>query len=715
MITSLKLRNFKKHSELDATFTGGLNLITGPNWAGKTTLLHGIMFALGGSAQVPGAPQRRGTNTGMEVEMGFLVDGVPHRVERKKTSANLYRGTELLASGTAPVNTAVESLLGMPMRRFRQLRYAEQKETHALLTLGATELHKILDEITKAEDVTRAIDRLKEVITAETARVEAIPEEDCAADAQRLEELEDQADLAGGELEKARLHLIGEEEEERRLSSYLSRARQRAEQWRTLERKRAALTAEISTLSSEESRRAIDLQALGEPPLEVWLAQQEAELEKLEREEKAYDKAMASAQHVRAEVTRLKALLAQREAEAVPLEEALQRAQQAYDGTQHEELLTRHEAALKERARLEEALTSAKVAVRDSACATCKRPFKKGDQAKLETELQYAQTQFTAAQQVAEEISEQLKEFSRAASAMVRAKGALDSVTSRAAETAKELARVEESAPAPIPERDFSDTPRLRRELTEARVKLKECSRAASSLARLRTDLAEAQGRLAEADGAVEQLEHDPAALAQSEEDHKAVQMAVSTLKAEIAKLTADFAALRASADALRQSIAAATARQAVRSKALARSTAAKTLQKFLRDSRDRYAGQVWSCFMAAASDFVSTCTDGKIDEIRRTEDGKFTYLEDGQEMQVKEASGAQAAIMGLSVQLALAESAGCPLDTLLIDEPTADMSPENSMATSAMLASLGKQIITISHSPYDSSVCSNQIVLGGE
>ena len=56
-----------------------------------------------------------------------------------------------------------------------------------------------------------------------------------------------------------------------------------------------------------------------------------------------------------------------------------------------------------------------------------------------------------------------------------------------------------------------------------------------------------------------------------------------------------------------------------------------------------------------------------------------------------------------------------CPIDVLLIDEPTADMSPENSMATSAMLASLGKQIITISHSPYDSSVCSNQIVLGGE
>ena len=185
MITNLCLRNFKKHEALDVQFTDGLNLITGPNWAGKTTVLHGIMFALGGASQVPGAPARRGTNTGFLVSMDFFVGQQLHTVERKKTSANLYCGKELIASGTSPVNTKIEELLGMPMRRFRQLRYAEQKETHALLTLGATELHKILDEITKAEDVTRAIDRLREVITAENARVETIPEED--SDAMRVE------------------------------------------------------------------------------------------------------------------------------------------------------------------------------------------------------------------------------------------------------------------------------------------------------------------------------------------------------------------------------------------------------------------------------------------------------------------------------------------------------------------------------------------------
>lgn len=715
MITNLCLRNFKKHEALDVQFTDGLNLITGPNWAGKTTVLHGIMFALGGASQVPGAPARRGTNTGFLVSMDFFVGQQLHTVERKKTSANLYCGKELIASGTSPVNAKIEELLGMPMRRFRQLRYAEQKETHALLTLGATELHKILDEITKAEDVTRAIDRLREVISAETARVEMIPEEDPSLIRVEADDAERWVADASAALARHGADLAEAEAEQGQLSSFLSRARQRRDQFHALERKRAALAAEISTLSSEESRRAIDLQALGEPPLEVWIAQQEAELDKLEREEKAYEKAMASAQHVRAEISRLRTLVSQRTAEVGPLEQALEDAQAAYDAAQHAELKARHETAVRESVRLDEALKGAKEAVKNSTCATCKRPFKKAEIAGLETALQYAQTQATAAKQVVDELSATLTGLSRAESAVAKAKAALDSVTTRVTETNRELARVEAGAPAPIAERDFSDTPRLRRELTEARGQIKEYARAASSLARLRTDLAEAQGRLQEAEAASEQLEYDPQALGDADAREKVLREKIASLRVDVAEAQGTVEVFTLRARSLREVLASTEARQALRAKALARGTAAKTLQKFLRDSRDRYAGQVWACFMAAASDFVSTCTDGQIDEIRRTEDGKFTYLEDGHEMQVKEASGAQAAIMGLSVQMALAESAGCPIDVLLIDEPTADMSPENSMATSAMLASLGKQIITISHSPYDSSVCSNQIVLGGE
>ena len=186
----------------------------------------------------------------------------------------------------------------------------------------------------------------------------------------------------------------------------------------------------------------------------MWIAQQEAELDKLEREEKAYEKAMASAQHVRAEISRLRTLVSQRTAEVGPLETALEDAQAAYDAAQHAELKARHETAVRESVRLDEALKGAKEAVKNSTCATCKRPFKKAEIAGLETALQDAQTQATAAKQVVEEISATLTGLSRAESAVAKAKAALDSVTTRVTETNRELARVEAGAPAPIAERD---------------------------------------------------------------------------------------------------------------------------------------------------------------------------------------------------------------------------------------------------------------------
>ena len=67
---------------------------------------------------------------------------------------------------------------------------------------------------------------------------------------------------------------------------------------------------------------------------------------------------------------------------------------------------------------------------------------------------------------------------------------------------------------------------------------------------------------------------------------------------------------------------------------------------------------------------------------------------------------------MGLAVQFALATSAPCPLDIIIVDEPTADMDPERSLATTMMLSTAGRQVIMISHSQMDNSICENTIAL---
>jgi DNA repair exonuclease SbcCD ATPase subunit len=67
MIHSLKLRNFKKHSALDIEFTTGLNGIFGPNYTGKTTILYGILYALGGASHVPGTNIQNRSRSGDDI------------------------------------------------------------------------------------------------------------------------------------------------------------------------------------------------------------------------------------------------------------------------------------------------------------------------------------------------------------------------------------------------------------------------------------------------------------------------------------------------------------------------------------------------------------------------------------------------------------------------------------------------------------------------
>ena len=147
--------------------------------------------------------------------------------------------------------------------------------------------------------------------------------------------------------------------------------------------------------------------------------------------------------------------------------------------------------------------------------------------------------------------------------------------------------------------------------------------------------------------------------------------------------------------------------------KLFVRAQSIKALQKFLKDSKDEYMREVWNVLMADASQLVLAASSGSIEGLERTEDGQFSYTEDSSSYNVSEASGAQAAIMGLAVQTALARALPPVLDILLVDEPTADMDDEHSMTFSLLLPSRAAQVICVSHSRMDSSTCNNVIDLG--
>ena len=146
MLTKLTLENFKKHMGLVVDLTNGLNLITGKNYTGKSTLLQAIRYSFEGATAIPGG---KATSTlhgekNHKVELCFQVNDHDYVVTRTLTKATLTRDGEVIAKSASAVTTHLAELLGMSGQRFGQLRYAQQKKTDALLTLGATELHKIV-------------------------------------------------------------------------------------------------------------------------------------------------------------------------------------------------------------------------------------------------------------------------------------------------------------------------------------------------------------------------------------------------------------------------------------------------------------------------------------------------------------------------------------------------------------------------------------------
>lgn len=724
MIKSLTLDNFKKHEHLEVEFTDGLNLITGPNYSGKTTILYGILYALGGAAQVPGTNlQTMGTNAGSSVEMEFEIDGACYVVSRKKTGAFLYSlasGQRVqIASGTTPVNEAISRLIGMPLRYFKTLKYAEQKKAHALLSSGASELHAILEELTGVGHVNGALVRLKDIVVGSEGALEAVPEGPPPADLQEdLERLRDE--FAEAQTSEALAKSTAKSVEERYRAAQevllsMDKRKQQHDRYAAWEQEKKALLS--ATLA--------DLDRLG-PPVE------DAELDALRVSASRLD-AEAEALRERERGLREKARLRERlESDAEDAASRVGKADRAWQTASAasteaqakvEALRSKGQPALDEIPSLAAALEFGKAesarisrALRDGVCSACKRPLSdaapevtEADVAAADAAVQAALGALESAKRIAREYTSVVAVAESATATTVKAEEAL----SRAkADFTRASEALEREGPAPLP----GQAEELSDEVESKSVQAAELRDQIAGVVRNNREVSRLSARR---DDILAEMANEPPPAAYDEDEHRVARGEVRDAGEDVGNAKEAVSDARLKRSLLEKSVAAAAiALEAAQSRAqqresiLARLGTAKALQKYLKDNRDRYAAQVWEYFLSTASRFVSDCTAGAISEIRRGEDGRFTYVEGGYEMGIKDASGAQEALLGMGVQVALAGAAACPLDVLLVDEPTADMDAEHSMATFAMLSSTGRQVVAISHREMDTSLCRQMIAL---
>lgn len=747
MLKSLTLHNFKKHRDLHVEFDGGVNGIFGPNYRGKTSIFHGILFALGGSSHVPGTRLQTADAEGrMSVELQLDLDGASYKLVRTKSTANLYRLTEgewaNVATSATAVTDEVERLIGMTIKEWKELHYAKQKSAHALLKYSATALHQLMRRLNGAEQLDAVVANLKTMANRASTSAEAY---------------EQAAGLTEGEVAQAKATLVAQRAQIGALTEQVAaceeakaghvalrdeaqaRVNELAEGIYERGVKQTSINQALSKVREAEaafavkSEQAIQLSAsivCGDAEVDPHqIAQIREKVGQIEEQDGKVAIARRDLASAEANVKRREAAL--KEAEASPALGADTKVDVSREQSKADKLRTKI-------ADLQAQVRTMRSQLADAVCPTCKRPMDEHDPEKLKAELSncsaelhLANTELEACNAVLTEAAQREKAAAGAAAVVAAAKQELLAAQNMAEAETTRLKGAEEAVDSLFEELDAL-AQGIEMEWDELLAWLSDKERWISELARRRDELTKLE---AELDAGHRELE----ALRKSNAENECTQDVVDALEREVEALRAEREALVEKLPALQQAVQDAAAKlereklqlselTAERRSLAERLTSAEqaweqvissrkrlasiqALQKYLKVNAEGFMAKAWDAFLARASNFVWQCTGGDISEIRRTSEGAFVFVEDGMEMQLEEASGAQEAIIGLAVQLSLAEAAPCGLNLLMLDEPTADMDPLRSMAAISAMGGLGRQVVYVSHHQSDNVVTSNAIV----
>lgn len=714
MIHHLHLRNFKKHENLEVNFTEGLNGVFGSNYAGKSTLLYGILYAIGGTSFVPGTQLiRRGSNAGMKAELKFSIEDEIYLVSRTKSTANLHCLTgpepELLATGTTAVNEAMETRLGLPLKRFADLHYAEQKKAHTMLFKGAAELNSTLEELTGVATLSQALKHLAQMRSTMTAVLEEVPEvEETMPDVRAYEK------KLGAASEVVNVCQLGSNEAGQILKDI-------KEKWAALNALRRQHAKYLEDSAEHKSSKGV---------LEAAIVDLKERIEEAESESVGVDRMATNLSNLEEKYYAKKQHLSnatgycQKRKEVRDAQQALKaeleevRTQlRDFKPCTEEDVQRLNDELVVASSRLD-ALNllyrQADNSLATSSCGTCNRPFEGVDEDKLRATVEELSGKIDTAQHDYDEALTLHKQAANLWKTIDRAQQEHAGIFSRIESVTAELKNL-----PPVTEQDAVDLSLAVGKL-KARIQTYRDEHAAAVVARelseRLTDKLEAKlSKLRVVEDALQDAippafdEEEFASATTSRdaaEEHAGFVLGTLTnAENKLGSAQHDLHQAQTTANRIEE----ATAKRAEFEGKLSRVV---QLTKFLKTNRDRYSTETWDYFMATASQFARSCTGGTIEGLARTEAGKFVFKENEYDMDLTEASGAQSAILGLGIQVALSAASQSGLDVLLVDEPTADMDAEHSMSTMALLASGRKQVIAISHQNMDSSLCTNVINL---
>ncbi len=696
MLISLTLTNFQKHRAFSHDFQHGLTLVTAENWRGKTTLMRGLLYALFGSTavQVRAANLVTRGEKSMEVQLVFRVHGLDNQqdytVTRGLNKAELRLNGEVVASGQTPVTAMIQSLIG-EAKSFLTYQTARQGEADGLLTLGSTKLAQHINAVTGVEVVDQVLERIKLRRASYTGLQDLASRQDL--ELLHLEAQCEQQGLLLRDKEQQHLTVVAHQRQvhERQTAADQQFQQLRSQRQAYLHYQQRQAEYQHHYQAAQERLQAAERLLQDNPDVDLNAAYRD------------FTRLLAASQahqHAAGLIEPLQAAL--REAESV----IAQLHTQASEVKEPEGLSARLSTARKSLSQDESALAIALGGLQAGICPTCQRPL--GDDSEIH-DLQQQATQLQA--RIAEQ-QQHLHALELLWTTFERASHAADTVRTaisqwqsyreqqqHALEQAQQILNQHPPIDAQELEQAKQHYDQLAMSQQARRSALLEQEQATLMLSKLGTvpdpvpEVPESTLRQAEQ------------ALLSLRESARTLEREEAVLKAEIGLHTKALANDQQQLQTLRQ-------RHAETQAQLKHDSLLAELAKYLRDNRDRFTQQAWAALLAYANQFIQDASGGDMTELRRTADGDFTFVENGEELPLELASGMQLAILGVAIKLALAAAVGSRFEVLLFDEISAAASDENALRLTECLARSGQQVVLISHRSADAAVAQDVIAL---
>lgn len=169
MLVNLELTNFRKHTDTKVLFTGGLNVIRGPNEGGKTTLIEAALYALYGTKSLRDPLAKTVTwgskESTLKVKLEIQIGDGFYTFTRSKSGAECNGAygppteTKLVkVTGQAEVSAYAATLLGADAKTAAMLMLSSQSGIRGALDEGPTAVSGLMGKLADFDLIDRIVE-----------------------------------------------------------------------------------------------------------------------------------------------------------------------------------------------------------------------------------------------------------------------------------------------------------------------------------------------------------------------------------------------------------------------------------------------------------------------------------------------------------------------------------------------------------------------------